>query len=284
MTRSSRIPLGAVRTDSLQDPFRRLAYRALLSVDTLPGARTAGARRPNNPPMTEPDRLGVATAALDLIPLHPREPARVLVELAEAVSATLGVAAGGSLLPESADGVVFAGPETARAAVIAGFDIGPGSECASSGRPVDSPRLDRERPRWLAFVAKATMAGVTAAWALPIRRGPEQLGALLLLGDEAAAPDLRVAAVLTDAAAVAVLHAREMDRVEQEVRQLRAALQSRVVVEHATGMVAEHAGLGLDEAFALLRGHARRNRRSLVDVSSGVVQRHIDPAAVVGPL
>jgi hypothetical protein len=45
--------------------------------------------------------------------------------------------------------------------------------------------------------------------------------------------------------------------------QLERALQSRVAIEQAKGVLAERYGLGVDEAFELIRRTARSNRMKL---------------------
>lgn len=58
------------------------------------------------------------------------------------------------------------------------------------------------------------------------------------------------------------------------VRQLRKALDSRVVIEQAKGMIAVQRGLPVDAAFEQLRGEARRRRTSIKLVASEVVEAH----------
>jgi enoyl-CoA hydratase/carnithine racemase len=48
--------------------------------------------------------------------------------------------------------------------------------------------------------------------------------------------------------------------------QLEQALQSRVAIEQAKGVLAERYGLGLDEAFEVIRRASRSNRMKLHDL------------------
>jgi AmiR/NasT family two-component response regulator len=57
--------------------------------------------------------------------------------------------------------------------------------------------------------------------------------------------------------------ARYADAQEQKVTQLQVALESRVVIEQAVGMLAERFDLSVVAAFDLLRGAARDSRREL---------------------
>jgi AmiR/NasT family two-component response regulator len=67
--------------------------------------------------------------------------------------------------------------------------------------------------------------------------------------------------------------ARELVRaLEQENEQLRNALESRVVIEQAKGALSARLGILPEEAFELLRGLARSQRRKLQEFAAEVVQ------------
>jgi PAS domain S-box-containing protein len=59
--------------------------------------------------------------------------------------------------------------------------------------------------------------------------------------------------------------------------QLQTALTSRVVIEQAKGMLAERRGISVEEAFQLLRKHARDHNASLEDVATAVVTLGLSP-------
>jgi AmiR/NasT family two-component response regulator len=61
---------------------------------------------------------------------------------------------------------------------------------------------------------------------------------------------------------------------ETAVRQLQEALDSRVVIEQAKGMIAVQRGLPLADAFEQLRSEARRRRQSIHAVAAEVVWAH----------
>jgi AmiR/NasT family two-component response regulator len=58
---------------------------------------------------------------------------------------------------------------------------------------------------------------------------------------------------------------------------LRTALESRVVIEQAKGVLAERLQIDVDDAFALLRGAARRNRIELRGLAAAVVSSPATP-------
>jgi hypothetical protein len=62
--------------------------------------------------------------------------------------------------------------------------------------------------------------------------------------------------------------------------QLQTALESRVVIEQAKGVLAERLGVTLDEAFAFLRSAARSQGVKLKRLAAEVVQSHETPAEI----
>jgi len=71
------------------------------------------------------------------------------------------------------------------------------------------------------------------------------------------------------------------DAWRERALQLQGALDSRVVIEQAKGMLRERLGLSIDGAFELLRAAARSDRRKLDFVAREVVDSFATPEAVV---
>jgi AmiR/NasT family two-component response regulator len=61
---------------------------------------------------------------------------------------------------------------------------------------------------------------------------------------------------------------------DEVVRQLQTALDSRVIIEQAKGIVAVQRGLPTGAAFETLRAEARRRRVTIHTVAAEVVQSH----------
>jgi hypothetical protein len=73
----------------------------------------------------------------------------------------------------------------------------------------------------------------------------------------------------------------ELELALEKVAQLEYALQSRIIIEQAKGILAERLGVGVDTAFGILRHAARSHRMKLHDVAARVVHERLTPAPVV---
>jgi GAF domain-containing protein len=232
---------------------------------------------------TEEGGLATASAVLALTEgaTHGRGPSGVLAALVETAHTLLGTAAAAVTGdPDGVDrGSLVVSPEDPDGLLAAAFEDGPGRDCVRTGRPVICDDVAAERPRWLRFAAKASGAGVRGAWAVPVRRESESMGALLLL-DGPGRPDLGLAGTLAEAAAVGLRHAHALHRAEAVGDQLREALRTRVVIEQAKGALALHSGVDPEEAFVVLRRYARRRGLRLTDLARRVVTGEIDLSAV----
>ncbi|WP_181011280.1 ANTAR domain-containing protein [Streptomyces sp. SM10] len=64
---------------------------------------------------------------------------------------------------------------------------------------------------------------------------------------------------------------------------LAAALHSRIPIEHAKAVLANRLGVDINEAFTLMRRHARSQRKPLADVASEIIQGSADLASLARP-
>ncbi|WP_371653502.1 MULTISPECIES: ANTAR domain-containing protein [unclassified Streptomyces] len=201
-----------------------------------------------------------------------------------------------ALLGARAATVVFA-PEGYGAAHVAGSDPqslrleheavgwreGPGHDChrADAG-PWAQAALDSRptRQRWPHYTPRALRLGYTHVVAIPLREPAGTSGALILLScaQHAFSPTtLFLGRSLADFTAVILERAREAARSQTLTTQLEHALTSRVVIEQAKGVLASRRAVPLDEAFDLLRKHARSRQRPVRDVAHEVVEGRADP-------
>ena len=109
--------------------------------------------------------------------------------------------------------------------------------------------------RWPAFAPAALTHGAQAVSALPLRRGGRTLGAIALIRDRPGSlPEeaVELGQALADSAAVGILRARSLSRSTQIAAQWRAALDRRILVQQATGILAERLKLSIEYAARLL--------------------------------
>ena len=155
---------------------------------------------------------------------------------------------------------------------------GPCLDCWRDGRPVRADDLAEEAGRWPRFAPAALDGGFRSVYALPLRLREERIGALNLFSEKPAGlseEDQQLGQALADVATIGILHERFVRGRETFTDQLQAALNSRVVLEQAKGIVAEQAGVDMDGAFGLLRNHARNNNRRLGEVATDVIERRL---------
>ena len=191
------------------------------------------------------------------------------------------------LLSASAAGVLLADPRgqlrvaaasSEAAELIELFQIqndqGPCLDCFRTGQPVIAAGLAGQGQRWPRFAAAAAQAGFDNVHALPMRLRDQVIGALNLFGTGTSPlgeADLRIGQALADVATIGLLQERNVRRAETLAEQLQAALNSRVVIEQAKGKLAERTGLDMNQAFTLLRQHARDTNERLTDVARYVI-------------
>lgn len=141
---------------------------------------------------------------------------------------------------------------------------------------------------WPAWNAAARHLGFRSALALPLKLDDEVLGAVNVLArtpGRFAAAQLASGRALADIATVVLISERRMDGLQRLADQLQNALDSRVVIEQAKGILAERSRTSPEEAFAVLRRYARSNGERLHQVAQQVVIGRLDltaPAAQRG--
>jgi len=160
-------------------------------------------------------------------------------------------------------------------------DEGPCLDCYHSGQPILVADLADAHGRWPAFSQEAERVGFAAVYALPMRLRDETIGALNLFHRHTHAlsdAGLRLAQALADVATIGILQQRAVQRSADLAGHLQTALNSRLVIEQAKGVLAERENIDMPQAFELLRGHARRSGRKLSEVAAAVVAGQLGTA------
>jgi GAF domain-containing protein len=151
---------------------------------------------------------------------------------------------------------------------------GPCLDCFSTGEPVVNADLVNATDRWPTFAPRAIELGYTAVHAFPMRLRDHTVGALNLFatsGEHFDPSEMRIVQALADVATIAILQEGKISRAEALTEQLQSALNSRIVIEQAKGAMSARVGVPPDEAFELLRNHARSSNMRLVDVAQAVL-------------
>ena len=163
---------------------------------------------------------------------------------------------------------------------------GPCLDCYRTGQPVVNPDLAKVGGRWPRFAAEAVAAGFRSAYALPMRLRGVVIGALNLFHvepGEMRQADVDAAQALADVATIAIFQHRAALEAQVVNEQLNQALNSRIVIEQAKGMVAQREGLDMERAFARLRLHARNHNLRLAEVAEDVIGGRLAASALDRP-
>src|ERR687889_437269 len=164
------------------------------------------------------------------------------------------------LLPADAAGIVLGDARRELRAVAASdeaahimellqlqSDEGPCLDCFQSAAPVSVADLAEASARWPSFVAAVTQRGeFRSVHALPLRLRGRAIGALNLFGSVPGPlpePDLALGQALADVATIGILQERVIRRGEVLNEQLQGALNNRVIIEQAKGVLAQYGGL-----------------------------------------
>jgi transcriptional regulator with GAF, ATPase, and Fis domain len=207
--------------------------------------------------------------------------------LAERCVELLDVDAAGLLLADSRGALrpVAASTEQARIAELFQLqnDEGPCLDCYRSGEViiVSDIRADETVGRWPRFAPAAREMGFAGVHAIPMRLRDQVIGTMNLFRGEPGGLEpavARAARALVDVATIGILQERAVRQQELVAGQLQAALDSRVMIEQAKGILAERLRMTPDQAFVMLRNFARDHNRPLTALVGDVISGAADIA------
>jgi len=208
----------------------------------------------------------------------------LLDRLAEACVRLLNVTAAGLLLNDQQGRLTVVASSSEETRLLEIFqlqnDQGPCLECVRTGTAVVSGDLDADRRRWPLFASFAVEAGFRSVAALPMRLREQTIGGLNLFDDRAVPvppDDQRLAQALADVATIGILQQRSAQRSNLLAEHLQRALNSRVVIEQAKGVLAERNEISMDAAFDSLRLYARDQNLKLTDLAVAIVHHDFNP-------
>ena len=203
----------------------------------------------------------------------------------------LDAAAAGILLADSGGHLRVVGASTEQIELLELFQVqndeGPCLDCFNTGQIVLHSD-DDIGSRWPQFAAFCLDAGFASVCAVPLRLKAQMLGCLNIfvtgpggLSDS----DVSLAQALADVASIAIIQDEATRNAATREGHLQFALNSRIAIEQAKGMIAERRSINMDTAFSALRTYARSNNRGLTETCEAVVAGTItiDAVTAVGP-
>ena len=201
-----------------------------------------------------------------------------LAELTESVTSVLGLSGAGVTMADDSGRLRFVTAVSQASGELERSQeeqqAGPCRDAFDTGEVVRVVDVRKESGRWPEFSATAASLSVAGVAGIPMRLADEIIGALNLYSPdprEWTDEDMAVAGVLADVATSYVVNASKLRQQEQLSEQLQQALESRVIIEQAKGITAQQNSVTVDEAYHLMRRHARNNNASLRLVAEAIV-------------
>jgi len=154
---------------------------------------------------------------------------------------------------------------------------GPCVECYATGNAVTVDDI-RVLDRWPAFKAEALSLGFRSVHAVPMHVQGRTVGAMGLFGStpgSLSGEDAAIGQALADVATLSFMQERAIREAAVVNEQLQQALNSRVLIEQAKGVIAHTSGVDMEEAFRLLRNHARAHNEALHETASRIADRSL---------
>ena len=159
------------------------------------------------------------------------------------------------------------------------YGYGPCVECFRTGEVISIHDVAHSDSQWPDFNSGAVALGFHSVFVFPLRLRGTVIGSLTLFRSttsEMSEEDIQIAQGLADVATIGILHERAIRESDLAKDQLQRALNSRVVIEQAKGVLAQTRSVNMDEAFSLLRNYARANGLRLHDVAEQIVTRSLN--------
>ena len=208
----------------------------------------------------------------------------VLTVLSHRCVEAIDVHAAGVMLASPGGELQFVASSSESMTVLELFQIqsneGPCVDCFREGIAITNHALSEADGRWPLFTPLALAQGFRAVDSLPMRLRGRTIGALNLFRTHQGAlsdDDVIVAQGLADVATIAILQHRSTIDASTLNAQLNNALNSRVIIEQAKGMICQSTGCNMDEAFNRLRAHARNHNEGLTDLATRIVSKSTAP-------
>ncbi|MBP1134423.1 GAF domain-containing protein [Arthrobacter sp. PvP023] len=155
---------------------------------------------------------------------------------------------------------------------------GPCVDCYRTGAVVAVDDIAADGSRWPLFQESALAQGFRSLHAVPMRLRSRTIGAMNLFGRETgplSADDAAIAQAFADVATITLLQERAARESAIINEQLQRALNSRIQIEQAKGVISHTANVDMNRAFSMLRDYARAHNQTIYDTAAEVIGRKI---------
>jgi GAF domain-containing protein len=161
------------------------------------------------------------------------------------------------------------------------LEEGPCFDCYRTGLPVLNQQLVSVDRRWPRFAPRARESGFKMVHAVPLRLRDEVIGAMNVfdtLLQELTQTDSNLLRAFADTATIGILQERMLRQQSHLSVELQSALNSRIAVEQAKGILAERLQVDMDTAFGMIRHYARSHSTYLSSVADALVRGSLSAA------
>jgi transcriptional regulator with GAF, ATPase, and Fis domain len=151
---------------------------------------------------------------------------------------------------------------------------GPCFEAVATGQPIVVEDISATRARWPLFAERALADGFRSVYAFPMKLRDATVGGLNLFGVRRHTLDVEsrvIAKALADVATIGIIQQRSLHRSSLLAENLQRALNTRIVIEQAKGVLSERGNIPMDQTFAVLRSYARSNNLKLSELAQSIV-------------
>ena len=203
--------------------------------------------------------------------------------LIEECATILDTQDGGVLLVDADGSLQLVASTSEEAQLVEMFQLaageGPCLDCFKSGEAVTVGNLEAETDRWPQFAQEALTRGFKSVHATPLRLREQVIGTMNLFSVHVGAlnaEDAAVAQALANVATIGILQEHTFQSAHTLTEQLQRALDTRILIEQAKGVVAAKTGMNMGEAFAALRAFAENQNLRLRQVADDVIAGRLE--------
>lgn len=232
--------------------------------------------------MVDHDALHAAFQDYAKALLEPFDVGTVLYRLVDQASSVLGLDGAGVSVAHRGEHLVFVAATGGAVSAVEGAQAehgeGPCQDAFRTGVQITVPDLADE-DRWPRYTEVAAASGIRSVAALPMPVGEHRIGALNCYRREPhdwSAQQLRTGQLLADMASGYILSNQAMHESRTLADQLQRALDSRIVIEQAKGVLAERHGIDPDAAFERLRSRSRSTHMRIHELARKIVEGTTD--------